>query len=97
MAYCLAMWSQADVLTFSMILMLKNIQVRALDLSDSLVYVHVSHDLTSHQHHGKSQSSNSESKNGLKWEKEKASRRTRVVVGASPPALPQFPEGDLRN
>ena len=50
MAYCLAVWSQANVLTFSMILMLNNIQVRALDLSDSLVYVHVSsHDLTSHQ------------------------------------------------
>ena len=48
MAYCLAMGSQADVLTFSMILMLNNIQVRVLDLSDSLVYVHVSsHDLTS--------------------------------------------------
>ena len=61
MAYCLAMWSQADVLAFSMILMINNIQVRALNLSDSLVYTQVSsHDLTSHQHHGKSQSSNSE-------------------------------------
>ena len=42
--------NHADVLTFSMILMLINIQVRALDLSDNLVFRHVEHhDLTSHQ------------------------------------------------
>ena len=98
MAYCLAMGSQADVLTFSMISMLNNIQVRALDLSDSFVYVNVSsHDLMSHQHHGKSQSSNGDWKNELKWGKEQASGRTRVVVGGSPLALHQFPEANPRN
>ena len=51
--------NHADVLTFSMILMRNKIQVRALDLSGSLVFLHVSsHDLTSHQHHGKSQREN---------------------------------------
>jgi len=40
----------ADVLTFSMILMLIDIQVRAFDLSGNSVYQHVEcHDLTSHQ------------------------------------------------
>jgi len=64
--------SYADVLTFSMILMLIDIQVRALDLSGNSVYRHVEcHNLTSHQHHGKSQSSNSEWKNELKWERKK--------------------------
>ena len=44
--------NHADVLTFSMILMLINIQVRALDLSGSSVFRHVEcHDLTSHQHY----------------------------------------------
>ena len=43
--------NHADVLTFSMILMLIYIQVRVLDLSGDSVYRHVeSHDLTSHQH-----------------------------------------------
>ena len=42
--------SNADVLTFSMILMLIDIQVRALDLSGNSVYRHVEcHGLTSHQ------------------------------------------------
>ena len=42
--------NHADVLTFSMILMLINIQVRALDLSGDSVFRHVErHDLTSHQ------------------------------------------------
>ena len=67
MAYCLAIGSQADVLTFSMILMRNKIQVRALDLSGSLVYAHVSsHNLTSPQHHGKSQSNESTWENELK-------------------------------
>ena len=43
--------NHADVLTFSMISMLINIQVRALDLSGDSVFRHVErHDLTSHQH-----------------------------------------------
>ena len=41
--------NHADVLTFSMILMLINIQVRALDLSGDSVFRHESHDLTSPQ------------------------------------------------
>jgi hypothetical protein len=45
--------NHADVLTFSMILMLIDIQVRALDLSGDSVFRHVDgHDLTSPQHSG---------------------------------------------
>ena len=64
--------NHADVLTFSMILMLINIQVRALDLSGDSVYRHVErHDLTSHQHHGKSQRKNEHSKMNLNVKRKK--------------------------
>lgn len=86
--------NHADVLTFSMILMLINIQVRALDLSGDSVFRHVErHDLTSHQHHGKSQRKNEHWKNELKWQKQKSIPRTRVVLGVKSPVPPSPVDG----
>ena len=98
MAYCMVEQQLCRCAHFSMILMLIDIQVRALHLSGSSVYRQVEcHNLTSHLHHGKRQRKNEHWKNELKWQKEKSGARIWLVLGAKPLAAPLSPEGGLRN